>query len=260
MTTTFDQSKDALKEAAQRQMQSFLRMPDWSIRQRLVLTCRILFDGGHDSGLPGQITARGDKAGTFYTQQLGVGFGETTGETVLLVDEDLHVLEGSGMPNPANRFHAWLYRKRPDVNCIVHTHALHAATLSMLGVPLIVSQMDATVLFDDCAFLKEWPGVPVGNEEGEIISEAIGSKRAILLAHHGMLVACATVEEACVVSLAFERAAKMQLLASASGKIREIPEDLGREAHDWLLGRKRIEATFAHYARRILKNDANCLD
>jgi hypothetical protein len=35
--------------------------------------------------------------------------------------------------------------------------------------------------------------------------------------------------------------------------------DLGWEAHDWLLGRKRIEATFAHYARRVLKNDPHCL-
>lgn len=260
MTTTFENSKDELKESAQRQMQSALKMPAWSIRERLVLTCRILFDGGHDSGLPGQITARGEKPGTFYTQQLGIGFGETTGENILLIDEDLHVLEGSGMPNPANRFHAWLYRARPDANCIVHTHALHASALSMLGVPLIVSQMDSTVLYDDCAFLKEWPGVPVGNEEGRIISEAIGNKRAILLAHHGMLVACASVEEACVISLAFERAAQQQLLASAAGQIREIPHDLGKEAHDWLLGRKRIEATFAHYGRRALKHYPDCLD
>ncbi|MDO2305726.1 class II aldolase/adducin family protein, partial [Escherichia coli] len=38
-----------------------------------------------------------------------------------MVDEDLNVLHGHGMANPANRFHSWVYRARPDVNCIIHT-------------------------------------------------------------------------------------------------------------------------------------------
>jgi L-fuculose-phosphate aldolase len=74
------------------------------------------------------------------------------------------VLDGDGIPNPANRFHSWIYRAPPDVQCIVHTHAFHAAALSMLEVSLVVSQMDTTPLYDDCAFLADCPGVPVGNE------------------------------------------------------------------------------------------------
>ena len=93
----------------------------------------------------------------------------------MLVNEDLEVLEGQGMPNPANRFHSWVYRARPDVNCIIHTHPTHVAALSMLEVPLQVSHMDLCPLYDDCAFLEAWPGVPVGNEEGEIISAALGT-------------------------------------------------------------------------------------
>jgi len=37
--------------------------------------------------------------------------------------------------------------------------------------------MDTCVLYDQCAFLKKWPGIPVGNEEGEIISAALGERR-----------------------------------------------------------------------------------
>src|SRR5690606_235778 len=150
-----------------------------SARQKLAITCRVLFDGGHDSGLAGQITARGEEPGTYYTQSLGLGFDEISVSNFLLVDEDLRVLEGQGMPNPANRFHSWVYRARPDVQCIVHTHPLHVAALSMLEVPLVVSHMDNCPLYDDCAFLSDWPGVPVGNEEGELISKALGDKRAI---------------------------------------------------------------------------------
>ncbi|WP_109514399.1 aldolase [Pseudomonas ovata] len=259
MSTTLHTPKDQLVKHAEHQMQSALVDNDYSVRQKLALTCRILFDGGHDSGLAGQITARAETAGTYYTQRLGLGFDEISGSSLLVVDEDLKVLKGQGMANPANRFHSWLYRARPDVNCIIHTHPLHSATLSMLEVPLAISHMDTCPLFDDCAFLKDWPGIPVGNEEGEIISRAIGDKRAILLAHHGLLIAGGSVEEACVLALLFERAARMQLLAMGAGEIRPIPEALGQEAHDWISTAKRHGAAFNYYARRALRAHGDCL-
>lgn len=252
MADTFDLKKDELIARAQGEMQTRLTVPERTLREKVALTCRILFDGGHDSGLAGQITARADEPGRYYTQRLGLGFDEITAENLLLVDEDLRVLEGGGMANPANRFHSWIYRARPDVNCIIHTHPFHAATLSMLEVPLTVSHMDTCVLYGDCAFLEKWPGVPVGNEEGEIISAALGDKRAILLAHHGLLIAATSVEEACVMALLFERAARMQLAAMAAGSIKPLPEALAREAHDWILTPRRSQLTFEYYARRTL--------
>jgi L-fuculose-phosphate aldolase len=170
MAKTLALPKDQLVKQALIQMQNTLADNTWTDRQKLALTCRILFESGHDSGLAGQITARGPQPGTYYTQQLGLGFDEITASNLLLVNEDLEVLEGHGMPNPANRFHSWVYRARPDVNCIIHTHPTHVAALSMLEVPLQVSHMDLCPLYDDCAFLEAWPGVPVGNEEGEIIT------------------------------------------------------------------------------------------
>ncbi|MEN5160189.1 aldolase [Achromobacter spanius] len=259
MADTMHLGKDELIARAQAEMQRQFDTPQWTLRERLALTCRILFDGGHDSGLAGQITARADAPNRYLTQRLGLGFDEITASNLLLVDEDLRVQEGGGMPNPANRFHSWIYRARPDVNCIIHTHPLHVASLSMLEVPLEVSHMDNCPLYDDVAFLKDWPGVPVGNEEGEIISKALGSKRAILLSHHGMLIAAGSVEEACVLALQFERAARMQLLAMAAGKIQPIPPELGREAHDWILTPKRSQVGFSYYARRALRTHPDVL-
>ena len=221
MADTMHLSKEELIARAQADMERKLDAPEWTLRQKLALTCRILFDGGHDSGLAGQITARAPEAGRYYTQRLGLGFDEITADNLLVVDEDLRVQEGGGMPNPANRFHSWIYRARPDVNCIIHTHPLHAASLSMLEVPLEISHMDNCPLYGDVAFLKDWPGVPVGNEEGEIISAALGDKRAILLSHHGMLVAAGSVEEACVLALQFERRAH----AAAGDGGRQDPAD-----------------------------------
>ena len=258
---TFNLDKNQLVQRAFDQMDKHVMGADYTPRQKLALTCRILFDNGHDSGLAGQITARVDQPGAFLTQRLGFGFNEISAANLLLVDEHLQVLNGEGMPNPANRFHAWVYRARPDVNCIIHTHAVHTAALSMLEVPLQISHMDNCVLYDDVAFLSKWPGVPVGNDEGELIASALGSKRALLLAHHGLLVACSSIEEACLLALAFERAARMQLLATSVGDIQSINPELGKEAHDWILRAQRSSAAFAYYARRSLRlpHNQDCL-
>lgn len=258
--TKVPELKQALMQRAERQLVDNFGSSDWSTREKVALTCRALFDGGHDSGLAGQITARAEDDGTYYTQRLGLGFDEITAGNLLLVDEDLNVLEGSGMANPANRFHSWIYRARPDVSCIVHTHPLHIAALSMLEVPLVVSQMDTAPLYDDCAFLPDWPGVPVGNEEGEIITAALGDKKAALLAHHGHVVAGATIEEACSLAMLIERAAKLQLLAMGAGDIAPLPDRLAREAHDWTLIPRRSIANFAYYARRALARHPDTLD
>ena len=260
MAKTLALPKDQLVKQALTQMQNTLADNTWTDRQKLALTCRILFENGHDSGLAGQITARGPTPGTYYTQQLGLGFDEITASNLLLVNEDLEVLEGHGMPNPANRFHSWVYRGRPDVNCIIHTHPTHIAALSMLEVPLQVSHMDLCPLYEDCAFLEAWPGVPVGNEEGEIITAALGDKRAILLSHHGQLSTGASIEEACVIAQLIERAAKLQLLAMAAGTIKPILPELGREAHDWISKPKRHGAAFNYYARQNLRQHADCLN
>jgi L-fuculose-phosphate aldolase len=259
---TFEFSKQELIDRADRQMDLYLEDSGYSTTQKLALTCRILFDNGHDSGLAGQITARGVDRSTFYTQRLGLGFDEISADNFLLVDEHLAVIEGKGMANPANRFHSWVYRARPDVNCIIHTHAVHTAALGMLEVPLEVSHMDNCVLYDDVAFVAKWPGVPVGNEEGELISGALGDKSALMLSHHGLLIASPSIEEACVKALAFERAARMHLLAAAAGKIQPIDGALGKEAHDWILKPKRNTAAFNYYARRALRNPNNrgCID
>src|SRR5678809_442883 len=80
----------------------------------------ILADEGHESGLAGQLTARGPRPGTFWTLPLGLAFDEAEQASWLLIDNALTVLEGQGShgirePNPATRFHLWVYRGREDV-------------------------------------------------------------------------------------------------------------------------------------------------
>jgi L-fuculose-phosphate aldolase len=246
------------KQTTQRMEKHFV-IPEWTTRQKLALACRMLAADGHDSGLAGQLTACADKPNTYYMLRFGLGLEEITADNLLLVDDDLNVLEGEGMPNPSNRFHLWIYGAKPHVRAITHTHAPYVSALSMIGVPLAVAHMDTSLFHEDCAWLPEWPGTPIGDEEGRIISEAIGDKRAILLAHHGQLTACTSIEEATVLALFIERAARLQLMAMSAGKIQAIDPALAQEAHDYRLKQRAIAATFFYYARRALRTDQSII-
>jgi L-fuculose-phosphate aldolase len=239
--------KSHFLDRVSREMQEDFQSAKLPARDALASACRILASEGHESGLAGQVTARGDRPGTWWTLQFGYGFEEATAERMVLVDEDLKPLEG-GRPNPGTRFHVWIYRKRPDINAIIHTHAPYASALAATGQPLKTIHMDSAMLHGT-AHLAEWPGVPVADDEGRIISAALGSAKTILLANHGLLAAAASVEEATYLAVFFERAARMQLRAMAAGGFKEVRPELAEEARQFLLQPSIVGATFRYWAR-----------
>ena len=231
-----------------REMDADLPERSLSTEEALAVCCRILAREGHESGLAGQVTARADRPGSFWTLQFGYGFEEAAPERMVLVDEDLKPLSG-GRPNPGVRFHVWIYNQRPDVQAIVHTHAPHASALAATGQPLKTIHMDSAMLHGT-AHLADWPGVPVADDEGRIISGALGDAKTILLANHGLLAAGASVEEATYLAVFFERAARMQLRAMAAGGFKEVKPALAEEARDFLLQPSIVRGTFAYWSRR----------
>ena len=100
-----DRTRSEFDMRVSKEMSNHLEKPAWSPKQKLALSARILANQGHGSGLAGQVTARGEKPGTMWTGRFGLGLEEFRSSNFLLVDEDLNVLEGEDMANPANRFH-----------------------------------------------------------------------------------------------------------------------------------------------------------
>jgi len=251
------------------------QLPHDDPRPPLTACAWILADEGHESGLAGQLTARGPEPGTYWTLPLGLAFDEADEGSWLLIDDALQVRAGDGggggargagggagrvgggaplrEPNPATRFHLWIYRARDDVQAIVHTHAPAASALAAAGVPLVVAHMDATPLFDDVAFLAEWPGLPTADREGEIIAGALAGRHALLLAHHGLLTAGQSVAEAAFLAVFMERMARLQLDAAKVGGVRPVDEAQARRARDFLRTERIMGLTFDAWARRAAR-------
>ncbi|MGH8812251.1 MAG: aldolase [Advenella sp.] len=242
--------KSYFDKRATQEMSKHLQIVERDTKETMAYACRILAMTEQEAGLAGQISVRSERPGAYWTLRFGLGFDEAKPEDFIEVDRDLNTLTGEGMANPATRFHLWVYDARPDVNCIIHTHSPWASALAAARQPLVISQMDMTPLHNDCAFLGEWPGVPIADDEGVIISEALGEKKAIILAHHGYLTAGTTCEEATYLSVYLERAARMQIRAQAFGNLTPVDDKLAAEAHDYLLKTSIVKATFNYWCRQ----------
>lgn len=244
-------AKEYFDERATREMKEHLKPKQRTIQEKLAYACRILAMTGQEAGLAGQISARSERGDAYWTLRFGLGFDEATPDDFVEVDRDLNTLSGNGMPNPATRFHLWVYDARPDRRSLIHTHPPYASALVAARQALVVSQMDMTPFHNDCAFLADWPGVPIADQEGVLISEALGQKRSILLAHHGLLTAGDCVEEAAYLAVYLERAARMQIRARAFGPLTPLSDELASEAHDYLLKPSIVKGTFDYWCRQV---------
>lgn len=243
--------KKYFDQRATAEMQKNFQPIKRSIPESLAYTCQIIAASGHEAGLAGQISARSERVGAYWTLRFGLGFDEATPSDFIEVGPDLETLNGDGMANPATRFHLWVYNGRPDINSMVHAHSPWVSALVAARQPLVVAQMDMTPFHNDCVFLADWPGVPIADQEGVLISAALGKKRSIILAHHGYLTTGNNVEEATYLAVYLERAARMQMRARVYGDLTPVPSHLAQEAHDYLLQPSIVKGTFDYWCRQI---------
>jgi L-fuculose-phosphate aldolase len=92
--------------------------------------------------------------------------------------------------------------------------------------------------------------LPTADREGELIAEGLGRKHAMLLAHHGLLTAGRSVQEAAFLAVFMERMARQQLDAAKVGGARPIDAGEARRARDFLRSDRIMNITFDAWARR----------
>jgi len=80
--------KQFYEQRASDEMARHFLSANYDVRQKLALAGRMLAREEHESGLAGQITARAEKPGTFWTARFGYGLDEVTASNLLLVDDD----------------------------------------------------------------------------------------------------------------------------------------------------------------------------
>jgi L-fuculose-phosphate aldolase len=146
--------------------------------------------------------------------------------------------------------HTEIYRRRPDVTCVVHTHPFYAAALSATSSRLEMISQDS-VVFVGGVPRYESATLVVTREQGERLAMTLADHRLVLLRNHGIAAAGRSVAEATFFAVSFDRSARMQLAAAQLGPINPISPDEAREmaaAFDAALA-SRVEVTWQYLLR-----------
>ena len=146
-----------------------------------------------------------------------------TADDIIAIDLDGKPLDGERVPPMEFHLHTEIYRRRPEVNAVVHTHPLWSTLFSMTGEAVQPVIMQAAVLgrirrFEKTASINTKP-------LGEALAEALGDGRAVMLRSHGAAFAAEGVIEAFVLAVYLEETARRQYLARSLGTPAVLTDD-----------------------------------
>jgi L-fuculose-phosphate aldolase len=188
------------------------------LRARLVIGGRILVAEGQDDFTRGHISARlPDDSALFLMKPHSIGLDEMTAESILTIGMDGEVVAGQGRRHSEVYIHSEVYKARPDVNCVIHTHPPYAVALSATGRPMRAYSQPGALFYRALGVYDGAISLIRSAEMGAGVARALGPHRAALLKNHGVVVGGATIEEAVIAALKLENAAKVQMIAEAAG-------------------------------------------
>ena len=131
-----------------------------------------------------------------------------------------------------------------------------ALTLTEPGRLQMVEQ-NALRFVDDIAYDDEYNGLVVDTEEGDRLARALGSKRVMFLANHGVVVVGKSVAEAFDLMYYLERACRLQVLALSTGcRLRPVSDKVARETYALIQEQNTLYAN-AHFGalKRLLDRE-----
>ena len=173
------------------------------LREDICLIAKSMFDRGLTGGSSGNISARlGD--GKLLVTPTGGSFGRLDPARLSLFDENMNFLRGD-QPTKEMPLHAAFYETR-KTGAIVHLHSCHSVALSLLP-PLTAYGI---MKLGKVALLPYFmPGDP---KIGDAIRGLAGKRSAVMLAHHGPVVAGKNLEAAAYAMEELEETAKLALM------------------------------------------------
>ena len=162
-------------------------IPTLSPRAQLAVLARALYREGYEEHIAGHISYK-QPDGTLLVNPYHLRWNELRASHICRIDLDGKVLEGDWMVSGAITLHLELHRLRDDVNVAVHNHPRWGTIwASLLRVPPVHDQTSSLV--DNDIVMHNDYSKPVGDrDEARAAVESLGKAKAILLAHHGVLV------------------------------------------------------------------------
>ena len=189
------------------------------LKEKVATGCRILAKLGLADYL-GHVCAR--VPGTKYVliKARGTDLGnllEMTPERVIMVDLEANHVEGTYRAPAEAKLHTEVFKARPDVMGLVHTHQHLSTAFGAAGKPILPMLGIMSVVCAKPLPIYQSSLKIVTTEQGAAVARVLGDAIGCHLKNHGVLMTGKSVEEAVINAIWLEMQAKMTLLATTIG-------------------------------------------
>ena len=175
----------------------------------------------------GNVSGRDPDTGYVVIKPSGVRYEEMKPEHMVVVDLQGQIIEGDLKYSSDTASHLYVYRHRPDVGGVVHTHSPYATAFAAVGLSIPVC---LTAMADEFGGPIPCAGFALigGEEIGRQVVEHIGDSPAVLLKNHGVFTVGPTALAAVKAAVMVEDVARTVWLAKQLGEPDVIPEEAVR--------------------------------
>jgi L-fuculose-phosphate aldolase len=132
---------------------------------------------------------------------------------IAVVDMNGKQIEGNISPSIELSLHLEIYRRRNNVNSVIHTHSIYATAMAVAGLN-IPPVLDDQIVYLGGEIEVSEHALPGSNDMVKNVVAALGNKNAVLMAHHGALATGNSLNEAWDNCLLLERLAKIYIHSS----------------------------------------------
>lgn len=173
----------------------------------------------------GNVSGRVPGTSTFVIKPSGVSYDALTPESIVVCDLDGSLVDGELAPSSDTAAHAYVYRHRPDVGGVVHTHSTYATAWAARGEPV---PCVLTAMADE--FGGEIPVGPfaaIGDDSigRGIVSTLAGHRSpAVLMRQHGVFTIGKDARAAVKAAVMCEDVARTVHIARQLGEPLPIPQ------------------------------------
>lgn len=146
-------------------------------------------------------------------------------EDIVVIDFEGNPIEGEHIPSTESMMHIEIYKARPELHAVVHTHSIYASSLAVAGIPL-PPILDELIPYTGGDVRVAEYGFPSTDDLARNAVAALKDRRAALLRNHGVVCAAPTVDAALALSELVERAAHIFVLSKLMGNAQILPEGI----------------------------------
>ncbi len=144
-------------------------------------------------GYSGNISARHENGMLITTS--GSSNGYLTENDIVFTDFEGKSIEDGKKPSSEKFLHIEIYKKRPEINYIIHVHAPFLSSFASAGKDLMAPIMAENVFYFGGIPLADY-ALPSTMQLVENTVKYFDKYDAVLMANHGFIVASKTIEDA----------------------------------------------------------------